>query len=104
MPTFDSANNGQAVLNTKRNVLKQAYATADGQKAIKPFVGATPNFDTMPAYTVDAAFIGASELIKQQNNAAGVRSGISTRDFGRAPLTPAEINKRNREHWANKGN
>lgn len=104
MPTFDSANNGLAVLNTKRNVLKQAYATEDGQKALKPFVGATPNFDTMPAYTVDAAFIGASELIKLQNNAAGVRSGISTRDFGRAPLTPAEINKRNREHWANKGN
>ncbi len=104
IPTFDSANNGPAVLNTKRNVLKQAYATEDGQKALKPFVGATPNFDTMPAYTVDAAFIGASELIKQQNNAAGVRSGISTRDFGRAPLTPAEINKRNREHWANKGN
>ncbi|EPK5971750.1 DUF2213 domain-containing protein [Acinetobacter baumannii] len=104
MPTFDSANNGQAVLNTKRNVLKQAYATEDGQKALKPFVGATPNFDTMPAYTVDAAFIGASELIKQQNNAAGVRSGISTRDFGRAPMTPAEMNKRNREYWANKGN
>lgn len=104
MPTFDSANNGQAVLNTKRNVLKQAYATADGQKAIKPFVGATPNFETMPAYTVDAAFIGASELLKQQNNAAGVRSGISTRDFGRAPMTPAEMNKRNREYWANKGN
>ncbi|HED9596917.1 TPA: DUF2213 domain-containing protein, partial [Acinetobacter baumannii] len=102
MPTFDSANNGQAVLNTKRNVLKQAYATEDGQKALKPFVGATPNFDTMPAYTVDAAFIGASELIKQQNNAAGVRSGISTRDFGRAPMTPAEMNKRNREYWANK--
>ncbi|HBJ3705720.1 TPA: DUF2213 domain-containing protein [Acinetobacter baumannii] len=104
MPTFDSANNCQAVLNTKRNVLKQAYATEDGQKALKPFVGATPNFDTMPAYTVDAAFIGASELIKQQNNAAGVRSGISTRDFGRAPMTPAEMNKRNREYWANKGN
>ncbi|HGH3281779.1 TPA: DUF2213 domain-containing protein [Acinetobacter baumannii] len=104
MPTFDSANNGPAVLNTKRNVLKQAYATEDGQKALKPFVGATPNFDTMPAYTVDAAFIGASELIKQQNNAAGVRSGISTRDFGRAPMTPAEMNKRNREYWANKGN
>ncbi|OBR17902.1 hypothetical protein AA954_14855 [Acinetobacter baumannii] len=91
MPTFDSANNGQAVLNTKRNVLKQAYATEDGQKALKPFVGATPNFDTMPAYTVDAAFIGASELIKQQNNAAGVRSGISTRDFGRAPITKSTL-------------
>lgn len=104
MPTFDSANNGPAVLNTKRNVLKQAYATEDGQKALKPFVGANPNFDTMPVHTVDAAFIGASELIKQKNNSAGVRSGISTRDFGRAPITPAEMNKRNREYWANKGN
>ncbi|HCT5801647.1 DUF2213 domain-containing protein [Acinetobacter nosocomialis] len=104
MPTFDSANNGQAVLNTKRYVLKQAHATEDGQKVLAPFVGANPNFDTMPVHTVDAAFIGASELIKQKNNSAGVRSGISTRDFGRAPITPAEINKRNREHWANKGN
>ncbi|WP_198080406.1 DUF2213 domain-containing protein [Acinetobacter calcoaceticus] len=104
MPTFDSANNGPAVLNTKRNVLKQTHATADGQKVLAPFVGANPNFDTMPAYTVDAAFIGASELIKHQNNAAGVRSGISTRDFGRAPITPAEMNKINREYWKNKGN
>ncbi|HFG6939043.1 hypothetical protein BFR69_04550 [Acinetobacter pittii] len=104
MPTFDSANNGPAVLNTKRNVLKQAHATADGQKVLAPFVGANPNFDTMAAYTIDAAFIGASELIKQQNNAAGVRSGISTRDFGRAPITPAEMNKINREYWKNKGN
>jgi hypothetical protein len=48
---------------------------------IPEFVGANPNFDTMAAYTIDAAFIGASELIKQQNNAAGVRSGISTRDL-----------------------
>lgn len=104
MPTFDSANNGPAVLNTKRSVLKQTHATADGQKVLAPFVGANPNFDTMPAYTVDAAFIGASELIKHQNNSAGVRSGISTRDFGRAPITPAEMNKINREYWKNKGN
>lgn len=104
MPTFDSANNGPAVLNTKRSVLKQAHATADGQKALAPFVGANPNFDTMPVHTIDAAFIGASELIKHQNNSAGVRSGISTRDFGRAPITPAEMNKINREYWKNKGN
>lgn len=104
VPTLDSANNGQAVLNTKRNVLKQAHATEDGQKVLAPFVGVNPNFDTMPVHTVDAAFIGASELIKQKNNSAGIRSGISTKDFGRAPITPAEMNKRNREYWANKGN
>lgn len=103
MPTFDSANNGKAVLNTKRSVLKAAYATEDGQKAISPFVGPNPDFDKLPTFTIDAAFVGASELIKQQNNAKGVRSGISTRDFGRAAPTPAEINQRNREFWNKQG-
>ncbi|MFW1805953.1 DUF2213 domain-containing protein [Acinetobacter baumannii] len=103
MPTFDSANNGKAVLNTKRSVLKAAYATEDGQKAIAPFVGPNPDFDKLPSFTIDAAFVGASELIKQQNNAKGVRSGISTRDFGRAAPTPAEINQRNREFWNKQG-
>lgn len=102
LPTMDSAKNGKAVLGAKRAALKQAFATTDGQKAISPFIGGHTDFDTMPVATVDAAFIGASELIKQKNNAAGVRSGVSTRDFGRAPASPAEINARNREFW-NKG-
>ncbi|MDQ8996364.1 DUF2213 domain-containing protein [Acinetobacter soli] len=101
LPTFDSVNNGKAVLNAKRSVLKQAHATEDGQKAISPFVGANPDFDKLPAHTIDAAFAGASELIKQQNNMKGVRSGISTKDFGKAPMTPAEINARNRSHYGN---
>ncbi|MEQ1322139.1 DUF2213 domain-containing protein [Acinetobacter soli] len=101
MPTFDSVNNGKAVLNAKRSVLKKAHATEDGLKAISPFVGANPDFDKLPAHTIDAAFAGASELIKQQNNMKGVRSGISTKDFGKAPMTPAEINARNRSHYGN---
>lgn len=102
LPTMDSANNGKAVLNAKRSALKQAFATTDGQKAISPFIGGNTDFDAMSVATIDAAFIGASELMKQQNNLAGVRSGISTRDFGRAPASPADINARNREFW-NKG-
>ncbi|ENX58778.1 MULTISPECIES: DUF2213 domain-containing protein [Acinetobacter] len=99
MPTLDSAKNGKAVLNVKRQVLKASYATQDGQKAIAPFVGGDPDFDKLPTYTIDAAFAGASELIKQQNNARGVRSGIRTSDFGRSAPTPAEINAKNREFW-----
>lgn len=102
LPTMDSANNGQSVLSAKRMALKQAFATTDGQKAISPFIGSNTDFDVMPVATIDAAFIGASELIKQQNNAAGVRSGISTKDWGRSAPTPADINARNREFW-NKG-
>ncbi|WP_269914807.1 DUF2213 domain-containing protein [Acinetobacter sp. HY1485] len=101
-PTFDSANNGNAVLNTKRQVLKQAFTTDAGQTVIKPFIGLNTNFDTLPAHTVDAAFIGASELLKQQNNQRGVRTGVSTKDFGRTPKSVADINASNREFWANR--
>ncbi|QNH50358.1 DUF2213 domain-containing protein [Acinetobacter venetianus] len=103
MPTLDSANNGKAVLGVKRQVLKASYATQDGQKAIAPFVGVDPDFDKLPIHTIDAAFAGASELIKQQNNSRGVRSGIKTSDFGRSAPTPAEINARNRAYWNQQG-
>ncbi|MFP0547897.1 DUF2213 domain-containing protein [Acinetobacter baumannii] len=103
LPTMDSVNNGKAVLNAKRSALKTAYATTDGEKIIAPFVGHNPNFDTMSAATIDAAFIGASELMRQTNNAKGVRSGISTKDFGRAPMSISDINAQNRQFWANRG-
>ena len=101
-PTIDSANNGKAVVLAKRQALKAAMQTTDGQKAVAPFIGANANIDTLPTQTLDAAFIGASELIKQQNNLKGVRSGITTRDFGRAAPTIDQINQRNRDFW-NKG-
>lgn len=101
-PTIDSANNGKAVVLAKRQALKAAMQTTDGQQAVAPFIGANANIDTLPIQTLDAAFIGASELIKQQNNLKGVRSGITTRDFGRAAPTIDQINQKNREFW-NKG-
>lgn len=103
LPTLDSASKDIAkVANTaKRNALKQAYATADGLKAIGPFVGgANANIDALPAHTIDAAFVGASELIKQQNNLKGVRTGITTKDFGRQAPTPSDINAKNRAFWS----
>lgn len=101
-PTIDSANNGKAVVLAKRQALKAAMQTTDGQKAVAPFIGANANIDTLPTQTLDAVFIGASELIKQQNNLKGVRSGITTRDFGCAAPTIDQINQRNRDFW-NKG-
>ena len=103
LPTLDSASKDIAkVANTaKRNALKQAYATADGLKAIGPFVGgANADIDALPAYTIDAAFVGASELIKQQNNLKGVRTDVTTKDFGRAAPTPSDINAKNRAFWS----
>lgn len=102
LPTMDSVNNRNAVLNAKRAALKQAFTTDAGQKAIAPFIGTHTNFDAMPAPTIDMAFTGAAELIKQQNNTMGVRSGVTTKDWGRAAASPQDINARNREFW-NKG-
>lgn len=101
-PTIDSANNGKAVVLAKRQALKAAMQTTDGQHTVAPFVGVNANIDTLSVQTLDAAFIGASELIKQQNNLKGVRSGVTTRDFGRAAPTIDQINQRNRDFW-NKG-
>lgn len=103
LPTLDSTAKDIAKVagTAKRNVLKTAYATADGVKAIAPFVGgADANIDALPAHTIDAAFVGASELIKQQNNLKGVRTGVTTKDFGRAAPTPSDINAKNRAFWS----
>ncbi|MDY6450701.1 DUF2213 domain-containing protein [Acinetobacter faecalis] len=105
LPTLDSASKdiGKVADTAKRNALKLAYATADGLKVIGPFVGgANANIDALPDYTIDAAFIGASELIKQQNNLKGVRTGVTTRDFGRSAPTPADINAKNQAFWSQK--
>ncbi|WP_338558128.1 DUF2213 domain-containing protein [Acinetobacter sp. KS-LM10] len=105
LPTLDSSSKdiGNVADTAKRNALKLAYATADGLKTIGPFVGgANANIDALPAHTIDAAFIGASELIKQQNNLKGVRTGVTTRDFGRSAPTPADINAKNRAYWSQK--
>lgn len=101
-PTIDSTNNGQAVITAKRQALKAAMLTTDGQKVVTPFLGTHTDIDTLPMHTLDAAFIGASELIKQHNNAKGVRTGISTKDFGRAAPTIDQINQQNREFWGKK--
>lgn len=94
---------GKVADTAKRNALKLAYATADGLKVIGPFVGgANANIDALPVHTIDAAFIGASELIKQQNNLKGVRTGVTTRDFGRSAPTPADINAKNKAYWSQK--
>lgn len=104
IPTLDSASKtvGKVADNAKRNALKQAYATADGAKVLGHFIGVNANIDALPAHTIDAAFIGASELIKQQNNLKGVRTGVTTKDFGRQAPTIADINAKNRAYW-NKG-
>lgn len=101
LPTFDAAKGmtADAACSCQRKALTTAYDTEVGRKAIEPFLGGkTADFAGMTADQVDAIFAGAAEVRRTQNNAAGVRSGITTRDFGTA-TTAADINARNRAFW-----
>jgi len=89
-----------AICACQRKALAAAYATDAGKKAVEPFLGGgDPTFDTMDAVALQAAFIGASELMRAQNNAAGLRPGVTTQDFGRAPVKTADLNAKNRAFW-----
>lgn len=81
----------------RRAALSRAMQTEDGKAAVEPFLlGKT--LDSLTADQVASAFIGASELMKHQNNTKGARPVAATRDFGRT-FSVADINKANREHW-----
>ncbi|MDI2595014.1 DUF2213 domain-containing protein [Pseudomonas sp. 681] len=86
------------VCTCQRSALSAAMQTADGKSVVEPFLIGR-DLSKLTADQVSAVFVGASELAKARNNGAGARSSISTKDFGRAPLSVDEINKRNREFW-----
>lgn len=101
LPTFDSkkVKTADAVCACQRKALETAYATDAGRAAIDPFLaGRAPEFGTMDSSSVSTIFNGAAALRRHQNNTSGVRSGISTRDFGR-PSTVSSINEQNRKFW-----
>ncbi|WP_232734899.1 DUF2213 domain-containing protein [Achromobacter ruhlandii] len=101
LPTFDAAKGmtADAACACQRKALQNAYDTEAGRKAIDPFLaGKTADFASMKADQVASIFAGAAEVRRTQNNAAGIRSGIGTRDFG-GPVSAAEINARNRAYW-----
>ena len=104
LPTTDAKATAKtidaAVCSCQRKALATAYATDAGKQAIEPFLGgAEPTFDTMGPAALQAIFVGASELMRAKNNAGGVRPGVTTQDFGRAPVKTADLNAKNRAFW-----
>ncbi|OWT69270.1 hypothetical protein CEY04_27590 [Achromobacter sp. HZ28] len=100
LPTHDSkTKTADAICACQRKALDTAYGTDAGRAAIDVFLaGRAPEFGTMDASAVATIFNGAAALRRHQNNTSGARSGISTRDFGRA-TTVASINDQNRKFW-----
>jgi hypothetical protein len=86
------------VCSCQRAALATAMQTADGKTIVEPFLVGR-DLSKLTADQVSAVFVGASELAKVRNNNAGTRTTINTKDFGRAPLSVDEINKRNKEFW-----
>lgn len=106
LPTLDAKmatkDRAAALCKCQRKALDVAYQTDAGKKAIAPFLGGlTADFEKLPAGLVHAAFMGASEMIKAQNNGGAVNVSITTKDFGKA-RTVADINAANRKYWADR--
>lgn len=106
LPTMDAKmatkDRAAALCKCQRKALDVAYQTDAGKKAIAPFLGGlTVDFEKLPAALVHAAFMGASELVKAQNNGRAHDSVAKTTDFGKA-RTVADINAANRKYWADR--
>lgn len=102
MPTLDSkdAKKARATFDEcRRKALEKAYE-GEHRTTLMPLLGGV-DVKAVSSATLDVLFSGASELVKAKNNAAGVRSAVTTKDFGRK-VTPADINKRNSEFWASR--
>lgn len=107
LPTLDAkmatADRAAALCKCQRKALDLAYKTDAGRAAITPFLGGlTADFERLPAALVHAAFMGASEMVKAQNNGVTSKTGITTKDFGKA-RTVADINAANRKFWDRQG-
>lgn len=100
IPTTDAARTADAVAKLQRRVLADAITTDTGKQVLQPLLAGRA-LDKLTGDALDALFTGAAELMKRHNNSTGVRSGVTTKDFGRAN-TPAAINKAAQEFWANR--
>jgi len=106
LPTFDAKittkDRAASLCKCQRKALDVAYQTDVGKAAIAPFLGGlTADFEKLPAALINAAFMGASELIKAQNNRRTHDGVAKTKDFGK-PRTAADINAANRKYWADR--
>ncbi|GAA7770955.1 hypothetical protein RN01_29800 [Cupriavidus sp. SHE] len=106
LPTLDAKmatkDRAAALCKCQRKALDVAYGTDAGKAAIAPFLGGhKADFEKLPAALVHAAFMGASELVKAQNNGRAHDSVAKTKDFGK-PRTVRDINEANRKYWADR--
>jgi len=104
IPTFDAkttdAQRALSLCKCQRKALDAAYQTDAGKEAITPFLGGhTADFGRLPLAMLNAAFIGAANVMRAKNNDGTHRVNLSTKDFGRQSSV-SDINARNREFYS----
>ena len=90
---------------TRKNALALSLVTSDGKALLEELNGGKPiNLETMDCASQRALFRSAVSTRKARNNAGATRDVIITSGGGlgvTGPVkTPADLNKRNREHFA----
>jgi hypothetical protein len=103
IPTFDAkttdAQRALSLCKCQRKALDAAYQTDAGREAITPFLGGhVADFGKLPLAMLNAAFIGAANVMRAKNNDGTNRASLTTRDFGRS-TSVSDINARNREFY-----
>jgi hypothetical protein len=81
----------------KREALKKAFTT--DTDSVKPFIG-TKNINNLTGDRLDAAFVGASELIAKLNNSRVQRNSAKSYDAGSEIANSVRaINDKNKAFW-----
>ncbi len=93
--TFDGLS---TVCDVKRRALNRAY-WGDNRALIETFTGGpVQSFKTMDCATLDGAFLGVAEVMRERNNHAG--KPVVQKDAAPSITTPDEMNAANQKFWA----
>lgn len=106
MPTFDAKvpakDTAQTLCSLKRNALDAAFRDTEKHDFVQVMLaGKQPAFDKMTCDEIAPIFAGASEMVRQHNNASFGRvrpNGQGVRGAAHL-LTPADINAKNRQKY-----
>jgi 8-oxo-dGTP pyrophosphatase MutT (NUDIX family) len=93
-------NGGKVLAKFMQDALTQHAQTAPGKVNVNTFT--TDAISTLKGHSLVGVFNGVAQIARARNNTstttvAAVR-GVRTGDFSK-PITPAELNKRNADHW-----
>lgn len=104
-PTFDAAADPKKTRDglcaLRRKALEAAY-NGKNRDAVVPFVGVNPDFAKLTCDGLNAAFIGASEIVRRDNNAQAKVTFDSGKSAASIASTISDMNRRAAEFWSRK--